>query len=75
MNTGIPEQGLETGHWRTPPPPKPLEIQSADINLGGLSPPPGSPLLHCYDAHWPGAPFSWCRQLVMMNTTVTNRGL
>lgn len=36
-------------------PPKPLEIQSsADINLGGS--PPGSPLLHCYDSYWPGAP-------------------
>lgn len=56
MNTGLPEQGLQTGHWRTPPP-KPLEIQSVDINLGGLSPPPGSPLLHGYDSHWPGAPF------------------
>lgn len=38
------------------PPPKTLEIKSAGINLGGLSP-SGSPLLHCYDSHWPGAPF------------------
>lgn len=38
------------------PPPKTLEIKSAGINIGGLSP-SGSPLLHCYDSHWPGAPF------------------
>lgn len=38
------------------PPPKTLEIQSAGINLGELAP-SGSPLLHCYDSHWPGAPF------------------
>lgn len=38
------------------PRPKTLEIKSAGINLGGLSP-SGSPLLHCYDSHWPGAPF------------------
>lgn len=37
------------------PPPKTLGIKSAGINLGGLCP-SGSPLLHCYASHWPGAP-------------------
>ena len=55
LNTGLPEQGLETCTGELPPP-KPLEIHSADSNLGGLFP-PGSPLLHRYDSHWPGAPF------------------
>lgn len=56
LNTGLPEQGLETYATGELPPPKPLEIHSADSNLGGLFP-PGSPLLHRYDSHWPGAPF------------------
>ena len=53
-------QGFLSKAWKHAtgelPPPKPLEIHSADSNLGGLFP-PGSPLLHRYDSHWPGAPF------------------
>lgn len=58
--TNTLKDGLLSKAWKHAtgelPPPKPLEIHSADSNLGGLFP-PGSPLLHRYDSHWPGAPF------------------
>ena len=60
LKDGLWIQGFLSKAWKHAtgelPPPKPLEIHSADSNLGGLFP-PGSPLLHRYDSHWPGAPF------------------
>lgn len=70
LNTGLPEQGLETDTGELPP--KTLEIQSAGIKLGGLSSRVSPPALLGLTGQ--GLHFSWCHLIAMMNAIVTNQG-